>query len=201
MIFTFPPLLVVTNSQITVLLYLERCVWQYLKLWAFLWIKNYWYRRHIRPVFLFSPLGTGHGSLYTRPRTAKFYFTKDTCVKTKVKSHLIKVGKLKRFRESFKSLENHSYNRRCELAVSWALRKGTSSLIQPTPTKYIFCFEVSKRIPPAVITPACMIAEDQNMNPQRICMTLRNSIVRDATHQYLCRSPIIGSIQATRNRL
>ena len=57
----------------------------------------------------------------------KFYFTKDKCVKAKVKSqytlHLITVGKLKRFRESFKWLENNSYNRVCELAVSRALRK------------------------------------------------------------------------------
>ena len=39
-----------------------------------------------------------------------------------------------------------------------------------------------------------MIAEDQNMNTQRICMTLSHSIVRDATYQYLCRSPIIDAI-------
>ena len=55
------------------------------------------------------------GSLYTRPlsikdlRAVKFYLIKDTCVKAKVKSQfillcilLIKDGKLKRFKKSFK---------------------------------------------------------------------------------------------------
>ena len=159
------------------------------------------------PVFPFSPLGTGHGSLYTGPRAAKFYFTTDTCVKTEVKSQVI-ILRISLKSESWNDSGKVSSGLKTILTTDvvnlrflelWG--RGTSSLIQPTPTKYIFCFEVSKRIPPAVITPACMIAKDQNMNPQRICMTLSHSIVRDATHQCLCRSPIIDAILATRNRL
>ena len=159
------------------------------------------------PVFPFSPLGTGHGSLYTRPRAAKFYFTKDTCVKTKVKSQVIILRislKSKSWNDSGKvssGLKTILITDVVNLRFLELWGRGPSSLIQPTPTKYIFCFEVSKRIPPAVITPACMIAKDQNMNPQRICMTLSHSIVRDTTHQCLCRSPIIDAILATRNRL
>ena len=159
------------------------------------------------PVFPFSPLGTGHGSLYTRLRAAKFYFTKDTCVKTKVKFQVI-ILRISLKSESWNDSGKVSSGLKTILTTDVAnLRflelwgRGTSSLIQPTPTKYIFCFEVSKRIPPGVIKPAYMIAEDQNMNPQRICMTLSHSIVRDATHQNLCRSPIIDAILATRNRL
>ena len=132
---------------------------------------------------------------------------KDTWVKAKVKSQVI---------IHCISLPSESWNDSGKVSISlktilitdvanlrflelWG--RGTSSLIQPTTTKYIFCLEVSKRIPPAVITPACMIAKDKNMNPQRICMTLSHSIVRDTTHQCLCRSPIIDAILATRNRL
>ena len=155
------------------------------------------------PVFLFSPLGTGHG----RPRAANFYFTKDTCVKTKVKSQVI-ILRISLKSESWNDPGKVSSGLKTILITDVAnLRflelwgRGTSSLIQPTPTKYIFRFEVSKRIPPGVIKPAYMIAKDQNMNPQRICMTLSHSIVRDATPQNLCRSPIIDAILATRNRL
>ena len=161
------------------------------------------------PVFPFSPLGTGHGSLYTRPRTAKFYFNKDTCVKAKVKSQVTGIILcISLPSESWNDSGKVSSGLKTILITGVAkLRflelwgRGTSSLIQPTPTKYIFCFEASKRHPPTVIsTPACMIAEDQNMNPQRICVTLSHSIVRDATQQYsLCRSPINDAILATRS--
>ena len=119
------------------------------------------------PVFLFSPLGTGHGSLYTRPRAAKFYFTKDTSVKTKVKSQVI-ILRISLKSESWDDSGKVSSGLKTILITDVAnlrfleLRgRGKSSLIQPTPTKYIFCFEVSKRIPPAVITPACMIATER----------------------------------------
>ena len=75
--------------------------------------------------------------------------------------------------------------------------RGTSSLIQPPPTKYFFCFEFHQQPPAAWITPACMFAKDQNLNPQHIL----RSIVRGAIPQFLCRSPIIDAILATQNRL
>ena len=37
---SFLPSHLVTNSQFTVLFYLERCVWRYLKLWAFLFLNK-----------------------------------------------------------------------------------------------------------------------------------------------------------------
>ena len=54
--FTFPPLLVVTNSQFTVLFYLERCVWQYLKLWAFLFLNKELLISAWKILFFFSVL-------------------------------------------------------------------------------------------------------------------------------------------------
>ena len=88
---------------------------------------------------------------------------KDTWVKAKVKSQVI---------IHCISLPSESWNDSGKVSISlktilitdvanlrflelWG--RGTSSLIQPTTTKYIFCLEVSKRIPPAVITPECML--------------------------------------------